>query len=90
MKAVGYIRVSTDEQASHGVSLEAQRAKVEAYAQLYDLELVEVVADAGLSAKSMDRPGLQQVLAMLRVARCRRWWWRSWIGSPDRCATWVL
>jgi len=65
-KAVGYIRVSTDKQADHGVSLEAQHAKLTAYAQLYDLELVEVIVDAGVSAKTLERPGLQRALGMLR------------------------
>ena len=66
MRAAAYLRVSTDEQASHGVSLAAQRAMVKAYAGLYGLELVAVVEDAGISAKTLDRPGLQTVLAMLR------------------------
>jgi site-specific DNA recombinase len=65
-KAVGYIRVSTDKQADHGVSLEAQQAKLTAYAVLYDIELVEVIVDAGVSAKTLDRPGLQRALGMLR------------------------
>lgn len=65
-KAVAYIRVSTDKQADAGQSLEAQKAKVEAYANLYDLELVEVVIDAGASAKSLSRPGLVRALAMLK------------------------
>jgi DNA invertase Pin-like site-specific DNA recombinase len=69
MKAVAYLRVSTDRQADRGVSLEAQRAKVQAYAQLYDLELVEVVIDAGVSAKTLDRPGLQQALSMLEQGK---------------------
>lgn len=64
-RAVAYIRVSTDKQADHGISLDAQRAKVEAYAKLYDLELVEVIVDAGASAKTLDRPGLSRALAML-------------------------
>jgi site-specific DNA recombinase len=65
-KAVGYIRVSTDKQVDHGVSLDAQKAKLEAYAALYDLELVAVIVDAGVSAKTLQRPGLQQALGMLR------------------------
>lgn len=65
-KAVGYVRVSTEQQADHGVSLEAQQAKIRAYASLYDLELVEVVVDAGVSAKTLQRPGLQRALGMLR------------------------
>jgi len=63
-KAVAYIRVSTDKQAEQGVSLDAQRAKVEAYASLYELDLAAVVVDAQ-SAKSLDRPQLRQALAML-------------------------
>ena len=65
-RTVAYLRVSTDKQAEHGVSLEAQRAKVEAYAQLYDLDLIAVIEDAGQSAKSLDRPGLERALTLLR------------------------
>jgi len=65
-KAVGYIRVSTDKQADHGASLDAQRAKLDAYAALYDLTLVEVIVDAGASAKTLERPGVQRALGMLR------------------------
>ena len=65
-RAIGYIRVSTDKQAEHGVSLEAQQAKLTAYAQLYDVELVDIIVDAGVSAKTLDRPGLQRALGMLR------------------------
>ena len=66
MKVIGYVRVSTEEQATNGQSLDAQRAKLEAYASLYDLELVEIITDAGASAKSLNRPGLQDALAKLR------------------------
>ena len=52
VKAVGYIRVSTEEQANSGVSLDAQKAKLEAYAALYDIELVGIEIDAGVSAKT--------------------------------------
>ena len=44
-KAIGYIRVSTDKQASEGVSLEAQAAKIRAWAELNDYELVAIHAD---------------------------------------------
>ncbi len=63
-RIVAYIRVSTDKQAEHGVSLDAQRAKVTQYAELYDLDLVAVELDA-LSAKNTDRPALARALAML-------------------------
>jgi DNA invertase Pin-like site-specific DNA recombinase len=65
-RAVGYIRVSTDKQVDHGCSLDAQQVKLEAYARLYDLDLVAVVIDAGVSAKTLERPGLQRALGMLR------------------------
>ncbi len=63
-KAIGYIRVSTQEQASEGVSLSVQAAKIRAYAELNDLTLVGIENDAGLSGKNTDRAGLQSVLRM--------------------------
>jgi DNA invertase Pin-like site-specific DNA recombinase len=64
-KVVGYIRVSTEGQADSGVSLEAQRAKLAAYAIAMDLDLVSVQVDAGLSAKTLARPGVQAALERL-------------------------
>jgi len=66
MKIIAYARVSTTDQADNGVSLEAQTAKLAAYAALYDLEIVETISDAGESAKSLNRSGLQRALGMLR------------------------
>jgi len=63
-RAIGYIRVSTDKQADQGHSLDAQRAKIEAYAMLYDLEMVDYVIETG-SAKNTDREGLQDALQAL-------------------------
>lgn len=68
-RTVAYLRVSTDKQADRGVSLEAQRAKVESYAALYDLELVAIEVDAGESAKSLARPALDRALGMLRAGK---------------------
>lgn len=48
-KAIGYVRVSTEEQAREGVSLAAQEEKIRAYVALADLELVAVVRDEGVS-----------------------------------------
>lgn len=66
MRVVGYVRVSSEEQATHGVSLAAQTEKLKAYCALYDLELVEVVEDAGVSGKTLNRPGISRALEMLR------------------------
>jgi site-specific DNA recombinase len=64
-RAVGYIRVSTEDQALTGVSLPAQRAKLQGYADLYGLELVAIEEDDGVSAKTLDRPALKRALAMI-------------------------
>ncbi|MBW2567705.1 MAG: recombinase family protein [Deltaproteobacteria bacterium] len=49
MKAVGYIRVSTEGQAKDGVSLDNQRKRIKTYCQYKDFELVEIIEDAGIS-----------------------------------------
>ena len=62
-KAIGYVRVSTKGQADEGVSLEAQRAKIQAWCDLNDAELVAVFEDAGISGASMaGRDGLHAAL----------------------------
>jgi DNA invertase Pin-like site-specific DNA recombinase len=66
-RVIGYVRVSLEKQADTGVSLDAQRAKIEQYAALYDLNILEILVDAGESAKSLERPQLQLALARLRA-----------------------
>ena len=62
-KTVAYIRVSTEDQATDGVSLAAQRAKIEAWCVVNDSELLEVHSDAGISGGRADnRPGLQAAI----------------------------
>lgn len=63
MKAFAYIRVSTEEQATDGVSLEAQKAKIAAWADLNGYELAGIFEDAGISGTKADRPGLAAALA---------------------------
>lgn len=65
MKAIGYVRVSTDKQADFGVSLEAQTQKVQAMAVVQGADLVDVIIDAGESAKSLNRPGMARLLALV-------------------------
>lgn len=65
MKAIGYVRVSTEKQADFGVSLEAQSAKVQAMAVVQGAELGEIIVDAGESAKSLNRPGMARLLALV-------------------------
>lgn len=67
MRAIGYVRVSTEEQARYGISLDAQRAKIRAYAELEDMELIGIEADEGISGCSVKaRPGVQRVLEFVR------------------------
>ena len=65
MKAIGYIRVSTEKQADFGVSLEAQAEKVRAMAVVQGAELSEVIVDAGESAKSLNRPGMGRLFELV-------------------------
>jgi DNA invertase Pin-like site-specific DNA recombinase len=71
MRVIGYARVSTEEQAAGGFSLEAQEAKIRGYCGAYDLELVEIISDPGASARTLDRPGMARVLAELRARKGR-------------------
>jgi len=62
--ALAYVRVSTAEQVETGASLDAQRATLVVEAERRGWA-VEVVADEGKSAKSLNRPGLQSALVRL-------------------------
>jgi site-specific DNA recombinase len=57
-----YIRVSTEDQAREGYSLEAQRKQLENFVREKGYELLGVYEDAGFSGKDTDRPALQQLL----------------------------
>ncbi len=65
MRAIGYVRVSTEKQADFGVSLEAQSEKVRAMAVVQGAELLEIIIDAGESAKSLNRPGMARLMALV-------------------------
>ncbi len=65
-RTVLYLRCSSEEQAASGLGLEAQERKGRAYCEANDLTLVHVVSDPGFSGKSLQRPGIQQVLELAR------------------------
>jgi DNA invertase Pin-like site-specific DNA recombinase len=65
VRAVAYVRVSSEQQAESGLSLEHQQQKCRALATVNDFELTEIVIDAGESAASLSRPGMARVLAMV-------------------------
>lgn len=66
MKVIGYVRVSTVKQEQSGLSLEAQELKIRQYCELYELELIDIIIDAGASAKTLERPGIQSAMAMIK------------------------
>src|SRR5262249_6336595 len=48
-EAIGYVRVSSEEQADSGLGLQAQRQRIVAFCDMKGLRLVEVYEDAGVS-----------------------------------------
>jgi len=69
IRAVGYVRVSTDIQVQEGVSLDAQKLRIQAHCTAMDIKLVDILVDAGQSAKSLERPGIQAALKMLKQGK---------------------
>jgi DNA invertase Pin-like site-specific DNA recombinase len=67
MRVLGYVRVSTDEQSSSGAGLEAQRRAIVAECERRGWHLVEVIDDAGFSAKDLKRPGVREALRVLEA-----------------------
>jgi site-specific DNA recombinase len=65
MKTIGCVRVSTDKQADRGVSLDAQAEKIRAMAIVHNAELLDIIVDGGESAKSLNRPGMARLLALV-------------------------
>ncbi|MEB5782435.1 recombinase family protein [Staphylococcus pseudoxylosus] len=66
MKKVAiYTRVSTLEQANEGYSIEGQEKRLKAYCEVNDWDNYELFVDAGRSASSTERAGLQELLSRL-------------------------
>ena len=53
MKAIGDVRISTDQQVE----------KIRAMAVVHSAELSEIIVEGGESAKSLNRPGMGELLA---------------------------
>lgn len=66
VRLVAYCRVSTADQAIHGVSLADQQRRLRRYAEAHGFDLVGIEVDRGLSARNTRRPALQRALALLR------------------------
>jgi len=74
LDAIGYVRVSTNEQADHGVSLDAQYESLMAYALLQKLNLVEVIVEDAISGSVplADRPGGRRLLELVGKKKARQ------------------
>jgi DNA invertase Pin-like site-specific DNA recombinase len=68
---LGYVRVSTDEQGNSGAGLEAQRRAIVRECRRRGWRLVDVIEDAGYSAKDLKRPGIQAALEALSSGDAR-------------------
>ena len=64
LRAIGYARVSTFEQANEGISLQAQASKIRDYCALEGLELVDIIIDEGKSGKNLNRSGIDKIVSL--------------------------
>lgn len=70
LRVVGYVRCSSQEQVD-GLSLDAQRAKLESWASLTGSDLTETIEDAGVSGTKplSDRPGGRRVVDLMEMRK---------------------
>lgn len=73
-EVAAYIRVSTQEQKMHGISLEAQMQKLEEYAEANNMKIVEWYKDEGVSGRKLikNRPELQRMIRDAQKGRFKR------------------
>jgi len=81
MRAALYVRVSTEDQAKEGFSLDAQTNRLEAYCRLKEYVISDIYRDEGCSARNTDRPEYKRmmedhenwdVLVVLKMDRIHR------------------
>ena len=84
MDVLGYVRVSTAEQAHSGAGLEAQRRAIRRACKAREWVLTAIYEDAGVSGKAVDRPGLDQALEAVEGGTARRWWLPRSTACLDR------
>ena len=66
LRAIGYTRVSTMEQAKEGVSLDAQSERIKAFSKAKGWQLLDIIQDKGYSGKDLNRPGIQELINMCK------------------------
>jgi DNA invertase Pin-like site-specific DNA recombinase len=73
-EVAAYIRVSTQEQKMHGISLDAQEQKLQEYADKNNMKIVEWYKDEGISGRKLikKRPELQRMIKDAQKGRFKR------------------
>ena len=69
MRVVGYTRISDADQSTY--SLDSQREIIERYCERMGAELVRVFVDDGVSAKTINRPALQELMKWATLKKNR-------------------
>jgi len=69
MKALGYVRVSTQDQADSGLSIAAQERRIRQYCEFKNMDLIELIKDEGVSAYTplQDRTGGAKLLDLAKT-----------------------
>lgn len=62
MRVAIYVRVSTEDQAREGFSLDAQEKRLRAYCAVRGWEVVDVYRDEGQSGRDIDRPAYRRMM----------------------------
>jgi len=72
-QAIGYARVSTEEQVRHGISLDAQEERIRGYCLMAGLELTRIVSEEGVSGAKVlaNRPGGGELAAAVASGTVR-------------------
>ena len=78
--ARGYVRVSTEEQAVNGVSIDAQKEILQAYAVVKGYTDFKIYTDEGFSGKNLNRPDVQRLLEEWKLSSSG-----GWIAFPAPC-----
>lgn len=63
--AVAYCRVSTDEQANKGLSLDVQEEACKTAIESDGFNLLEIIRDEGKSAGTLKRPGIEKIIGLV-------------------------
>ena len=73
-ETAAYVRVSSQEQKLHGLSIEAQKQKLMEYAEKHNLKIVEWYMDEGVSARKLiaKRPELQRMIHDAQEGKFKR------------------